>query len=65
MPEELKELIKNAEDLLSKAQVARRKVIDYLETHYDVDVEEYDYFEDECDWCYGLNVFKIESSIEE
>lgn len=65
MTNELKELIKKANEKLSEAQAARAEVIDYLEEHYDItDISGYDYFEDECDWCYGLNERKINMAIE-
>ena len=66
MTNELKELIKKADRALDKAQAARSKVIDYLEEHYDItDTSGYDYFEDECNWCYGLNEEKINMAIEQ
>jgi hypothetical protein len=66
MTKELQELIKKANETLSEAQAARTEVIDYLEEHYDItDISGYDYFEDECDWCYGLNVEKINMAIEQ
>ena len=66
MTNELKELIKKANEKLNEAQDARSAVIEYLEEHYDItDTSGYDYFEDECDWCYGLNVEKINMAIEQ
>lgn len=66
MTNELKELIKKANEKLSEAQAARAEVIEYLEEHYDItDSSMYEYFEDECDWCYGLNERKINVAIEE
>lgn len=66
MTNELKELIKKAGKALDEAQDARSKVIDYLENHYGItDTSEYNYFEDECNWCYGLNERKINMAIEQ
>ena len=66
MTNELKELIKKANETLSEAQAARLAVIDYLEEEYGIaDTSMYEYFEDECDWCYGLNERKINIAIEE
>lgn len=66
MTNELKELIKKANEKLNEAQAARSEVISYLEEEYGIsDTSGYDYFEDECDWCYGLNERKIKMAIEE
>ena len=65
MENELKKLIKEADEKLEQARYARYAVISYLEDYYDItDTSEYDYFEDECSWCYGLNERKIEMAIE-
>lgn len=65
MTKELRELINKANETLREAQNARESVMEYLEEHYDItDTSGYDYFEDECDWCYGLNERKIEMAIE-
>ena len=66
MTNELKELIKKADRALDKAQAARSEVIDYLEEEYGIsDTSGYDYFEDECNWCYGLSERKIKMAIED
>ena len=66
MTNELKELINKAKKALDEAQAARSEVINYLEEYYDItDISGYDYFEDECDWCYGLNEEKINMAIEQ
>ena len=66
MTNELKELIKKANETLAEAQGARSAVINYLEEEYGIsDTSGYDYFEDECDWCYGLNEEKINMAIEQ
>ena len=65
MTKELRELINKANEKLSEAQGARSAVIYYLEEQYGIsDASGYDYFEDECDWCYGLNEEKIKMAIE-
>ena len=66
MDKKLQEMIADFNKKFSEAQTARSKVIDYLEEEYDIaDLSEYDYFEDECDWCFGLDERKINLAIEQ
>ena len=66
MTKELRELINKANETLRKAQGARYAVLEYIEEEYGIsDTSGYDYFEDECDWCYGLNERKIEMARED
>lgn len=64
---DLDELIRNAGKKLDEAQNARKMVIDYIKEHYSVDdetIQSYEYLEDECTWCYGIDADTVESLIE-
>lgn len=65
---DLDELIRNAGKKLDEAQNARKMVIDYIKEYYNVDdktIQNYEYLEDECNWCYGIDADTVESLIEE
>lgn len=65
MTKELSNLIVKANKALNEAQELRAAVIDYLEEYYGItEISEYKYFEDECNWCYGLNEETINIAIE-
>ena len=64
MDKELRKLIDDFNKKLAEAQDARSEVMDYLEEKYDIDTrEEYETLEDECDWCYGIDIRGIEKLI--
>lgn len=57
MDEKLQELIENFNKKFEEAQDARSKVMEYLETEYDIDTNaECETLEDENDWCYGIDL---------
>ena len=57
MDERLKQLLLDFNNKLVEAQHAREKVMDYLEVEYDIDTNaECETLEDECDWCYGIDL---------
>lgn len=65
MDRKLEELIADASKKLEEAQAARHAVLNYLEEEYDIEANDSNsYFENKCDWCYGLNTRKIEDAIE-
>lgn len=64
MDKELQKLIDDFNKKLAEAQDARSEVMYYLEDKYDIDTrEEYETLEDECDWCYGIDIRGIEKLI--
>ena len=57
MDRKLQELIFIFNMKLEEAQEARSAVMDYLEEKYDIDTRaEYETLEDECNWCYGIDI---------
>ena len=66
MDKNLQKLIENFNKKLEAAQDARSEVMDYLEEKYDIDTRaEYETLEDECNWCYGIDIRGLESLISE
>jgi hypothetical protein len=64
MDKELQKLIENFNKKLSEAQDARSEVMAYLEDEYGIDTDyEYETLEDECDWCYGIDIKGVEKLI--
>ena len=62
MDKELQKLIENFNKKFEDAQAARLQVMDYLEEKYGIDTnEECTTLEDECDWCYGINIEGIKN----
>ena len=64
MDKELQELIKIFNKKLAEAQDARSEVLNYLEEKYGIDtVDAAETLEDECDWCYGIDMEGVENLI--
>ena len=64
MDNKLQELIADFNKKLSEAQDARSEVMAYLEDEYGIDTDyEYETLEDECDWCYGIDMRGVEKLI--
>ena len=64
MDKVLQELIKNFNKKLTAAQDARSEVMNYLEEKYEIDTTyECVTLEDECDWCYGIDMEGVECLI--
>ena len=64
MDKELQKLIENFNKKLEDAQAARSEVMDYLEEKYGIDTTyECATLEDECDWCYGINIESVKNLI--
>ncbi len=64
MNKEFQKLIENFNKKLEDAQAARSEVMDYLEEKYEIDTnEESETLEDECDWCYGINIEGLKNLI--
>ena len=64
MDKRLQELIETFNKKLVEAQDARLEVMDYLEKEYGIDIIEYcEELEDECDWCYGIDIEGVENLI--
>lgn len=64
MDKKLQELIKEFNRKLEEAQDARSEVMYYLEEEYEIDTyEECETLENECDWCYGIDVAAVERLI--
>lgn len=58
---ELERLIERANKKLEAAKDARNEVMAYIEDHYDINTREYyDILEDECSWCYGIDMRGLE-----
>ena len=65
MDKKLQELIADFNKKLSEAQDARSEVMAYLEDEYGIDTDyEYETLEDECDWCYGIDIRGLEKLID-
>lgn len=56
-------LLKNFNSKLEDAKHARSEIMDYLEEEYGIDTDAENGLEEECDWCYGVDTFKIERAI--
>ena len=68
MPEELRKKIEEFHDALEKAQDLRCRIINYLEDECgmtDELCESYNWLENDCDWCYGINVEYVEEMLKE
>ena len=64
MDKELQKLIEDFNKKLDDAQAARSEVMDYLEEKYGIDTTyESETLEDECNWCYGINMEGIDNLI--
>ena len=64
MDKELQKLIKEFNKKLAEAQDARSEVMAYLEDEYGINTNyEYETLEDECDWCYGIDMRGVEKLI--
>lgn len=64
MDKKLQKLIADFNKKLTEAQEARSEVMDYLEEKYGIDTTyEYETLEDECDWCYGIDMISVERLI--
>lgn len=64
MDKELQKLIENFNKKLEEAQDARSEVMAYLEDEYGIDTDyECVTLEDNCDWCYGIDIRGIEKLI--
>lgn len=60
--EKLNGMIKEFYDCFSRAQQLRRAVLDYIEETLDIDADEnYEYFEDDSDFCFGLDLETIDA----
>lgn len=63
----MEELLKDFNDKLFAAQIARQKLLSFLEetTGREIDYSEFNYLEDDCDWCYGINTDKLKEILGE
>ena len=60
--EKLNGMIKEFYDCFNRAQQLRRAVLDYIEETLDIDANEnYEYFEDDSDFCFGFDLETIDA----
>lgn len=62
----LDNLINRFNKKLEEAKDARSDVMAYIEERYGIDViDNYERFEEETDWCYGIDKLEIRNAIDE